>query len=542
MKYLFIYIFLLCELTFGFDVNIQIEPDEPVLGQPFVANFVIEYSEDVEPEISFDVNGLELIGRGNASTSMRSTYINGRFSSSRRVIVPYNLMPIREGLVSLRDVEVKLGDKSKKLGSKSFNVLKEARRPQDLFVVADVSKKEVYVGESILLRYYVYHRVGLTSLEIKKFPELTKFFKRFHQEKEQPERVSYGGEIFTRRIIYTTQLFPEKAGEFSIDPIHLNTTYQAQAQGFGGFGFGGGRLQQKLLMSPRVTILVKPLPIENVPSSFTGLVGVHQFDLQLARNKYVVNEPIELSLTVSGNGSLENYEAKSILAHPSIEEFESVSDLRINSDFTGTKNFKFTYLGRENTTLPKRSIEFSYFDPNLEKYVSIKKPIDEISILGQGAMPVEKMKKIDTAVASKRQDKVQSEAYLSELGFKLHNTLIIERKLIYFFLIFMLFLVIFINREEFSFKRSRVLANNYLDTILKTGKLTYQDYFEIFPHKDGRSIQDLLKKTSISANAQDELLRIFTDLEKKYSDGKIESINVTKKTLYELKRMKNATS
>ena len=79
-----------------------------------------------------------------------------------------------------------------------------------------------------------------------------------------------------------------------------------------GFGFGNQRFKNKDLSSPMVEIEVLPLPTEGVPSSFTGLVGEHEFNLSVPKTKYLVNEPIEIKLEVKGKGALENLDAPAI--------------------------------------------------------------------------------------------------------------------------------------------------------------------------------------------------------------------------------------
>jgi len=62
---------------------------------------------------------------------------------------------------------------------------------------------------------------------------------------------------------------------------------------YGGFGFGAQRFKNKDLASPRIEVEVLPLPAENVPAGFTGMVGEHEFSLVMPKSKFLVNEPIE---------------------------------------------------------------------------------------------------------------------------------------------------------------------------------------------------------------------------------------------------------
>ena len=141
-----------------------------------------------------------------------------------------------------------------------------------------------------------------------------------------PERVSHEGKLYTRRVLYTAQLYAQSPGVYKIDPITLGVSYNARSRNSlnnFGFGFNLGRLKTKSLRSKVVEVTVKALPIDGVPPSFTGLVGKHEFSLKVNKNKFITNEPIEVSLAVRGEGALELLEAPPILSSPSIEEFES---------------------------------------------------------------------------------------------------------------------------------------------------------------------------------------------------------------------------
>ena len=65
---------------------------------------------------------------------------------------------------------------------------------------------------------------------------------------------------------------------------------------------------------------------------------------------------------------LEVFEAPKILTDDLIEEFESTADLKINQDFTSTKTFDYTYLGRGSVVVPAKTLNLAYFDPKSKSY------------------------------------------------------------------------------------------------------------------------------------------------------------------------------
>ncbi|MAX66451.1 MAG: hypothetical protein CME66_05905, partial [Halobacteriovoraceae bacterium] len=332
------------------ELDININPKKPVFNETFTVEFVIKTDkQNVEPVISFDPLGAEVVSKSDVSTSTQYSYINGRSTIERKMAVTYELIARQPGMAYLRSILVEVGDEKLRHQTLNITILKNPQPSKKIFVRAEVDKKEVYAGESIIARYYLYSRadVPVSSMEIKKFPKLNTFLKRFHQEQISPQRVKYDGKIYIRRIMYTAQLYAQTPGEYEIDPITMRVAYTKNSNSFSGFGLGFqiGKPMYKTLISPSVEINVLPLPAQGMPQSFTGLVGKHSFELKINKNKFIANEPIELDLTIQGPGALELYEAPHLLDDKNLEEFEKSSDLIVNKDFSGTKKIDYTYLG-----------------------------------------------------------------------------------------------------------------------------------------------------------------------------------------------------
>lgn len=376
---------LLSGLSLADEVKVEVNPPRPVMGEVFQAYFRIFTDSDEEPVVNFSPSGIEVVGKSNQGVSTRTIYANGKLTVTRELTLVYDLVAGRAGINYLRDINVQLGNKTIRHPSVSVNVLKEPEVLADVFVMADVPKKELYVGEGFVARYYLYSKVPVSNLDIKKYPKLDHFLKRFLQEPERTERVSVDGQLYMRTQIYAAKLFPEKVGEFKVDSLHLSATYPSSRPNdpFGAFGLNRD-YKTRTMQSETIKVLVKPLP-EPVPPHFTGLVGNHQIDLQVGQSKLIVNEPLEVKLTITGNGALENLEAPELIKHQGLEEFESNGDLKITDAEQATKVFDYTFLAKENLQIPAKTITLSYFDPNSGKYVPTQLNFPEIVVAGSVA-------------------------------------------------------------------------------------------------------------------------------------------------------------
>ena len=402
MKLVILSILYLClGLARADEVKIDLNPSKPVAGEVFQAVFHVYSDSDSQPVINFSPYKVEVVGKNNYGVKTSTIWINGKFTTSREMTIVYELAASEPGLAGLRDISVTVGSKVLRHPSLSINVLKEPEVAADVFVMADVPKKSLYLGEGIVVRYYLYSKVPVSNLDIKKYPKLISFLKRFLQEPENTERVTVDGQLYMRTQIYGVKLFPEKIGELKIDPLQL-TAAVVTSRGndpFGGFGLSR-ETRQKTLSSEIVKIEVKPLPEEGKTAGFTGLVGKHQIDLQLTNSRLIVNEPLEVKLTVTGGGALENMEAPTILKHPDLEEFESNGDLKIQNADQATKVFDYTYLPKASFNLPPTSLSMTYFDPDSMKYVPVQLSVPEV-VVAAGAQSAKKELKKEAPEASK---------------------------------------------------------------------------------------------------------------------------------------------
>jgi hypothetical protein len=380
------------------EMKVEVSPARPVTGEVFQVIFRIFTDADQEPQITFSPSGAEVVGKANQGISTRTIYANGKLTVTREVTVVYDLMASRVGTTFLRDIKADLGDQTIKHPVVAVNVIREREEIPDIFVMSDVPKKNLYVGEGVIARYYLYSKVPVSSVDVKGYPKLNNFLKRFLQEPDRSERVAVDGQIYLRTQIYAAKLFPEKPGELKVDSLELSATYPSVRAGdpFGAFGMNRN-YKTKTISSETVKVQVLPLP-QPIPANFTGLVGKHDIQLQFGQSKLIVNEPLEVKLTVTGAGGLENLEAPDFLKHQALEAFESNGDLKISNADEATKVFDYTFLARENAKMPARTIKLSYFEPNTEQYVPISLQIPAIEIAGgkvAGTEPLDKKEHLE---------------------------------------------------------------------------------------------------------------------------------------------------
>ncbi|MDP7321290.1 MAG: BatD family protein [Bacteriovoracaceae bacterium] len=533
------------------ELDININPKKPVFNETFTVEFVIKTDkQNVEPVISFDPLGAEVVSKSDVSTSTQYSYINGRSTIERKMAVTYELIARQPGMAYLRSILVEVGDEKLRHQTLNITILKNPQPSKKIFVRAEVDKKEVYAGESIIARYYLYSRadVPVSSMEIKKFPKLNTFLKRFHQEQISPQRVKYDGKIYIRRIMYTAQLYAQTPGEYEIDPITMRVAYTKNSNSFSGFGLGFqiGKPMYKTLISPSVEINVLPLPAQGMPQSFTGLVGKHSFELKINKNKFIANEPIELDLTIQGPGALELYEAPHLLDDKNLEEFEKSSDLIVNKDFSGTKKIDYTYLGRGNVGLKNQKVKFSYFDPEEKKYVEKTLNIGDVTVASIGGQ-----KKVSYSDGVNKNPSVQnssvevldqSKSFIFKPLTKTWNTFLYNKKEIFIFFVGLCVLLVIMFAKKLY--RSRTPKEySIFDEIDKFG-INYSRLYRLITERyPSLTMSEAIKKLGLSQEGERYFLDLIKKLNASYanSEMKTKNIKIQKKYFKELqKKIENA--
>ncbi|MBC77369.1 MAG: hypothetical protein CME64_15295 [Halobacteriovoraceae bacterium] len=543
-KFLMIALFCVANV-FADSLEINIDPREPLVNENFRVQFEIKTQQGTDPVISFDPLNVDVISRQETGIKTRTTYINGQLSTERSVTVEYEMVAKRAGSAFLRDINVEIGGQKLKHRTLRINVLRTPKKARNILVKAEVSKEEAFVGESIIVRYYLYNKVPVSSTDIKKFPKLDKFLKRYHQEKMTAQRATVDGEIYTRRVIYTAQLYGTEPGTYKVDPITLGVQYSTRGNNpFNTFGFGSrlGGLRKMTMSSKPVVIKIKALPKNNVPSSFTGLVGEHQFNLELSKNKFVVNEPIELKLRVSGPGALELFEAPKIFTSSVIEEFEKNGDLKVAADFSATKTVLYTYLGREPVTIENKTIPFTYFDPESLSFKTKNVDLGKVLVAGgisNRPLSVTGEQDRNQNSGSSQSGNVTESTEVLEPVFRLSNTYTYNAVKIAFALAIIIIVSLMWNFRDsiMSLTRSK---NDPLSVLIKEGADYSRLHQVVHALGHGPDMETIINNSSLMNSSKKELIEVAKKCEKEFqANGKAKSFKISKKTARDLVRTGN---
>ena len=392
-----------------------------------VANTKVGLGDQFEVQFSFngpDVNSVSgfrspdfanfmILSGPNQSTSM--SIINGAVSGS--LTYSYYIQPKSIGSFTIGSatvtykgtafksqpikIEVVKGSAPPPSANKQQAVTPEAQNSEiskNLFIRVFADKQKVYQGEQITVTYKLYTRLNIAAqMQVSKLPQYQGFWA---EELETSNNINFtienvDGKQFRVGILKKAALFPSQSGELTVSPMELKVPVQIQRkrkQGNSLFDdffndpfFGNAETVQYNAKSNTVKVSVMPLP-ENKPESFKGAVGQFSLSSQLNKNTTKTNEPLSLTLNITGTGNVTLLSVPELNLPPGMEKYDpkSTDQVTRQAKISGKKSIEFLIVPRNAGKKEIPPVKFSYFDPNKKSYVTLSTPPYNINV-EQGA-------------------------------------------------------------------------------------------------------------------------------------------------------------
>lgn len=359
---------------------------------------------------SFD--GFEVLMGPSTSQSMQ--IING--AMSRSISYTYVIRPKRQGKLTIDPAYIKAGGKQLRTNSITVNAGEatpetKARQQaeqtqqqqakdiisQNLFVRVSTNDREVWQGEPVIASYklYMHPRLNLVRIEQTRMPTLDGFWTQDISGGDQVDYSyeNYEGVRYRVASVKKAVLLPQRSGTLKLDPVEFESVVRLQVQSdrrqrsmFDDFFMRRNYKDFPYTVSSNpISIKVKPLP-EGAPASFSGGVGDIKMEAWLDKTTTPANEPVSLKIKLSGSGNLQLMEPPMINLPPDIESYEPkiADNLRVSSEgFSGNIIYEYILIPRNPGEFRIDPIEFSYFDLNNKKYITLTSKEFTLSV-GEG--------------------------------------------------------------------------------------------------------------------------------------------------------------
>jgi hypothetical protein len=186
---------------------------------------------------------------------------------------------------------------------------------------------------------------------------------------------SYKGQRYNYVTWKKTLLFPQKTGNLDLLPLTLDVTVDVPTNRRDFFGNIIYTQTSKKVSSRKRTIKVKDFPTKDKPESFNGAVGKFDISLLSSKSELKATESFQLELKVTGNGNLKLFSLPDIIVPSSLEKYDPEFKENIKSSISGMNgqiSNTYTIVPQFKGKYPIPPVEFSYFNPETEKYMIIK--------------------------------------------------------------------------------------------------------------------------------------------------------------------------
>lgn len=429
-------IILLFVSSLGYSQNVEFKASAPSVvatGEQFKLAYTInrEGSNLQVPTLE----GFDLLMGPSTSQSSSFSMVNGRTTQSVSFTYTYLLEGVKEGTHQIPPATIVVDGKQYKSNALTIEVVKgngnagnagrnesnQAARPDataavnesNLFVRVDVSRRNLYIGESLVATIKVYSKVDLTNFGRSKFPSFNGFLA---EEIPTPQRIelvreTYDGQIYNVGVIRKVLLFPQHTGDITIDPFELECIVRQRLAGggrsfFDDF-FGNYRDVRAMRRSKPVTVHVKELPQQGKPVDFSGTVGNIAMNTSISADTVDANDAITYKVSFNGTGNLKLLRAPSIsfpLDFESYDPKESRDVKTTENGMSGTVAFEYLVIPRYSGEYKIPAVRYSYFDPQTNSYkmivgkeynVYVRKGTEKGQNDGVGGNSVQSFKKED---------------------------------------------------------------------------------------------------------------------------------------------------
>jgi hypothetical protein len=394
-------------------VTAVLSNSEAVVGEMVELQIKVSGSRDAKLPENIVVNGLEIHPTGTSHQfEMRN------FTTTSSVTYSYRILPLQAGRFTIPSQTVQVGGKSLRTpeltlhvadspGSSSASRPSQGAQPRTAskFAFAEliVPKKTAFVGEMVPVQI----RLGFDPRAYPRLtdgPEITGqgfTAQKLQQSGENEEEID--GRLY-HVVIFKTAIAAARAGKFEIGPVKAKAQVVVSrsrrsprarspfdlfkmddpfsdpffANPFSQFG---ERREVEITSDP-VALEVKPLP-PNAPPDFSGAIGNFTMTTDAKPKNVQVGDPITVTSTVSGRGNFDRVGAPVLEDERGWHKYPPSSKFAKDDEvgISGTKTFETVLSPNEKKqTLPV--MEFAYFDPVKEQYVTLRSDPLAISVQG----------------------------------------------------------------------------------------------------------------------------------------------------------------
>ncbi len=416
-----------------------------------------------------------------AGTSNQTTIINGKKDQS--IIRKYMFYPTIN--ITIPSFKIKINGKIEQTKSKKIILKKVTKTTSDNFdITIKVNKKDVYVGEEILLTMTFKYKKNIQLYDLQ---FVTPTFENFWSKQINTNRKPKDNLYVVQEINYL--LFPQKDGILEIPTLQIDAILpDSRMQN----NFFGNATKTKRIYSNSLKINAKALPQD------VYLIGDFKIKSTIDKLSIKQGEAVSYKLEISGRGNIDDIEEfKLDMPNTTIYDNPSQKDFNIqNGRYGGVYKKSYSIVANKDFKIPVLNLK--YFDIKTKKVKIIQ--TKEYNIKVAGIAPVKQKLEIKQENIKPVENNIQTKVIEKVVVVSTND------KIIFFILGFVLASVLFL---LYSFFRNK--------------EKTIEDFTLEKNIKKCSTQNELLKKVVPFINIDENLDRLIYTLEEN-NDIKLKQI------------------
>ena len=324
------------------------------------------------PDVS-DFSGVEVNVLSRSTASQLSIRRN---QTTAKIVIHYRLQPTESGILTIGPITVTIdgqGHSTQPITVEVTGGIAPSRPSyppnqqsqstpslnplETFFVEVEVDNPTPYLGQQVVYVFRYYRATAFAGQLTYQAPGFTGFW-----HEEMTERRQYDDWLADRRyrvFEMRTLLFPTVTGPATIAPTEFSLPRRFRSR--------------RQLTSDTVDLDVRPLP-SGAPRRFTGAVGWFDISSSVDVTAGTVNEPVTLTVIVSGVGNIETLPDPDLPDIPLWRAFDSATS--VNTQVTdgklmGSRAYERIFVPSAEGEYVIPSVSYNFFDADAEEYRTV---------------------------------------------------------------------------------------------------------------------------------------------------------------------------
>ncbi len=412
-NFLFYILFFSTTVFFAQEVSFKAEPSRKSLGENERLRIDFTMNKEGDNFVAPSFENFEVTG---PTQSISNSWINGVRSFSKTYT--YMLLPKKKGRLTIGAASVIIDGKEYKTKPITIEVTNAVANPRNaqttpptspfgnnpfgnfpfgfdpfgtedtqpaevieptseqLFMTAEVSKRQVYVNEPITITYklYIASQFGIAGFENIEEPRYANFWNQQLLDKLQVTEVVRNGKHYRCVTLKQVLLYPQQAGEQTIDPLSISFVLQLPSNQVDFFGNRSYVTRSRTLQTVSTKINVLPLPEEGKPANFSGAVGKFSLSINFPTQKMNAKETSIGEVIISGKGNFRLFDMPKLAFPPVLEVYEPKEIEHLNNSLSGMSGditHSYTIVPQYKGKFPIPPLSFTFFNPDTQKYETV---------------------------------------------------------------------------------------------------------------------------------------------------------------------------